>query len=342
MVICEAQTIAGSVAGQEEGLALDLLPLPPQSPTARDCADIMGVLIDRTRRDQVISYVDSFVQSGRPHQIVTVNVDFLNIAHRDRSFVQLLNDAALAVPDGMPLVWVSQIVGRRLPERITGTDLLCDCAALAARKGYRLFLLGAAPGVADAAADLLSERYPGLAVVGTYSPPECGEFTPQENAKIVELVRAARPEMLFVALGTPKQEKWIYQNLQDLGVPVCIGVGGVFNFITGRIPRAPQPLQRAGLEWLFRLLLEPRRLWRRYLVDDTRALSRALLYALRKPRPGSDSRRDGTPAVAGGSLSLGAAAMPLHPRHPEPAEWHLAAPVTGVNTAQSVSLPPCD
>lgn len=342
MVICEAQTTAGSVAGQEEGLALDLLPLPSPSLTDRDCADIMGVLIDRTRRDQVIAHVDMFVQSGRPHQIVTVNVDFLNIAHRDPSFVQLLNDAALSVPDGMPLVWVSQIVGRRLPERITGTDLLCDCAELAARKGYRLFLLGAAPGVADEAADLLSQRYPGLEVVGTYSPPECGEFTSQENAKIVELVRAARPEMLFVALGTPKQEKWIYQNLQDLGVPVCIGVGGVFNFITGRIPRAPQPLQRAGLEWLFRLLLEPRRLWRRYLVDDTRALSRALLYALRNPLPASDPRLDGVPPAASGSLSLGAAAVPLHPRHAEPADWHLSAPVTGVSTAQSVSLPPYD
>ncbi len=288
MVLCEAEAERVSAAELEPGY--------PAAPTTgtRDCTDIMGVLIDRTRRDQVLSQVDAFVRSRKTHQIVTVNVDFLNIAHRDPSFVRLLNNAAIAVPDGMPLLWVSRIVGHPLPERITGTDLLDGCARLAAQRGYRMFLLGAAPGVADEAAALLQRRYPGLNVVGTYAPPECVEFDPAENLHIHDLVRAAQPDLLFVALGTPKQEKWIYQNLQELGVPVCVGVGGVFNFITGRIPRAPQPFQRAGLEWLFRLLLEPRRLWHRYLVDDTRALGRALLYSLRQSR----SRRDERPAPA--------------------------------------------
>jgi N-acetylglucosaminyldiphosphoundecaprenol N-acetyl-beta-D-mannosaminyltransferase len=248
----------------------------------RDCTDVMGVLIDRTSRDRVLAQIDGFVQSGKPHQVVTVNVDFLNIAHQDRSFVRLLNAAALSVPDGMPLVWLSRVLRRPLPERITGTDLILNCADLAAQRGYRMFLLGAAPGVADEAAALLATRYPGLRIVGTYAPPACEEFDPEENARIIDQIRAARPDMLFVALGTPKQERWIYQNLEELGVPVCIGVGGVFNFITGRLPRAPEALQQAGLEWLFRLMLEPRRLWRRYLVDDTRALWRALHYAARQ------------------------------------------------------------
>ena len=281
MAICEAE-IADQTASQlMTPMAPNLRLDGPSSLNKRDCADIMGVLIDRTPRADVIAQVERFVQSGRPNQIVTINVDFLNIAHKDRSFVSLLNAAALAVPDGMPLLWVSRLVGQRLPQRITGTDLLTDCAALAAQAGYRMFLLGAAPGVAEAAGQVLETRYPGLQIAGSYAPPE-GEFTAEENAHILDLVRAARPDMLFVALGTPKQERWIYENLEALGVPLCIGIGGVFNFITGRIPRAPQAMQRIGLEWLFRLLLEPRRLWRRYLVDDTQALYRAVHYAVRR------------------------------------------------------------
>ncbi len=282
MATCEAEIADRTATELTPLMAPDLRLDGPATRSKRDCADIMGVLIDRTPRADVIAQVERFVQSGQPNQIVTINVDFLNIAHKDRSFVALLNAAALAVPDGMPLLWVSRLVGQRLPQRITGTDLLTDCAALAARMGYRMFLLGAAPGVAEAAGRVLEARYPGLQIAGSYAPPEQGDFTAEENARIVALVRAAQPDMLFVALGTPKQERWIYENLEALGVPLCIGIGGVFNFITGRIPRAPQAMQRVGLEWMFRLLLEPRRLWRRYLVDDTRALYRAVHYAVRR------------------------------------------------------------
>src|SRR5439155_5019979 len=191
---------------------------------------------------------------------------------------------ALAVPDGMPLLWLSRALGTPLPERITGTDLLLDCAALAAERGYRLFLLGAVPGVGDALAAKLVARHPALQIAGTYAPPYYNGEDSGEEARMVERVRAARPHLLFVALGTPKQERWIYKYLDVLGVPVCIGVGGVFNFITGRIPRAPHLMQRLGLEWLFRLALEPQRLWKRYLVDDTQALIRAILWSQRHPR----------------------------------------------------------
>ena len=299
VAICEADVAARTTTELTTPVALDLRRDGPSTRSRRDCADIMGVLIDRTPRASVIAQVERFVQSGRPNQIVTVNVDFLNIAHKDRSFVSLLNAAALAVPDGMPLLWVSRLVGQRLPQRITGTDLLTDCAALAARAGYRIFLLGAAPGVAEAAGRVLEARYPGLQIAGSYAPPEQGDFTATENARIVDLVRATRPDMLFVALGTPKQERWIYENLEALGVPLCVGIGGVFNFITGRVPRAPQAMQRFGLEWLFRLLLEPRRLWRRYLVDDTRALYRAVHYAVRRRA----TRTHETPAGVGSVVS---------------------------------------
>ncbi|HMA34525.1 MAG TPA: WecB/TagA/CpsF family glycosyltransferase [Chloroflexia bacterium] len=326
MALCEAEAACLSVTDSESAFAPDYPGARPFLPAARDCTDIMGVLIDRTHRARVLAQIDAFVQSGRPHQVVTVNVDFLNIAYQDRSFVRLLNDAAIAVPDGMPLLWVSRLVGQPLPERITGTDLLCGCAELAARQGYRLFLLGAAPGVAAEAAQVLESRYPHLQIVGTYAPPERGEFDPAENARIVAMIRAAQPEMLFVALGTPKQEKWIYRNLDQLGVPVCVGVGGVFNFITGRIPRAPQMLQRAGLEWLFRLVLEPRRLWRRYLIDDTHALYRALRYSFRQRH----QARAEQPR---------ASAVPVHPLGPEAVDWHLAARETTASVVASVPAP---
>ncbi len=287
MALCEADT------AQRGDSVPDDVSTTPAFFTApvRNYTEIMGVIIDRIRREEVLAQIDTYVQSGVPHQIVTVNVDFLNIAHRDQAFVHLLNAAAVSVPDGMPLVWVSRLIGGALPERITGTDLIYGCAELAARQGYRLFLLGAAPGVADEAAVLLEQRYPGLRIAGTYAPPECEAFGPAENAAIVERIRATHPDMLFVALGTPKQEKWIYQNLQALDVPVCIGVGGVFNFITGRLPRAPEAWQRFGLEWLFRLVLEPRRLWRRYLLDDTRALARVLWHAASHRMPWAAARR---------------------------------------------------
>lgn len=298
------------------------LPLP--AAPARDCADITGILIDRLRRPEVLSLIDQYIQSRRPHQVVTVNADFLSIADREPDFIDVLNAAAISVPDGMPLIWLSRLLGTPLPERITGTDLLMDCAALAAAHGYRIFLLGAAPGVAEALAAHLTARYPGLEIAGTYSPPYFAGRDPDAEAAMVAVVRAAQPDLLFVAMGTPKQERWIYNHLDLLDVPVCIGVGGVFNFITGRIPRAPRLLQTLGLEWLFRLALEPRRLWRRYLVDDTRALAQALIHRRNLARQ------------ARNAASVAPARSPAAGPYP-PAPAHL--PVVPASLAESVEWP---
>ncbi len=299
----------------------DVLP----AASARDCADIIGILIDRLSRPEVLTRIDQFVQMRRPHQIVTVNSDFLSIANREPDFIDLLNAAAISVPDGMPLIWLSRLLGKPLPERITGTDLLMDCAALAAAKGYRIFLLGAAPGVADALAVHLTALYPGLQIAGTHSPPYFAGRDPEAEATMTALVRDARPDILFVAMGTPKQERWIYNHLTALDVPVCIGVGGVFNFVTGRIPRAPRLLQQLGLEWLFRLTLEPRRLWRRYLVDDSRALVQAVAYSRGRGRRTNPARRRATASPTSTPISH------------SPAPPHLS--VVPANLAESVEWP---
>jgi N-acetylglucosaminyldiphosphoundecaprenol N-acetyl-beta-D-mannosaminyltransferase len=234
---------------------------------------MLDVNIHALAMADVLELLEQFVETRRPHQIVTVNLDFVRLARRDPAFRRAVNLADLAVADGMPLVWLSRLMGQTLPERIAGIDLLEAAAALAAGRGYRVYLLGAAPGVADAAAQELVRRYPALEIAGTYAPPH-GEFSATENENMIARVRAAGVDMLFVAFGAPRQDTWIRDHLQELGVPLCMGVGGSFNFLAGQQPRAPRWVQQAGLEWVHRLVHEPRRLWKRYLLGDLPILAR--------------------------------------------------------------------
>ncbi len=240
-----------------------------------DRSRVLGVAIDRVTRSEALARLDEFVREGRPRQVATVNLDFLRLAQRDTGFFAALAGADLVVADGMPVVWLSRLAGAPLPERVAGIDLVDDCAALAAERGYGVYLLGAAPGVASTAAAALRRRYPRLRIVGTLSPP-AWPFAAEMDAELVASVREARPEMLFVALGAPRQDLWLAAHLHELGVPVCIGVGGSFDLLAGRLRRAPGWMQRHGLEWLFRLAQEPGRLWRRYLLRDLPLLARAL------------------------------------------------------------------
>jgi N-acetylglucosaminyldiphosphoundecaprenol N-acetyl-beta-D-mannosaminyltransferase len=211
-------------------------------------------------------------------------MDFVRIAHGDAEFRSVINQADLAVPDGVPVLWAARLNGAPLLERVTGVDVVEQGAALAAERGYRIFLLGAEDGVAAEAAAELERRNPGLPIAGIYSPP-VGPSSDEENERMVALVRAARPDILFVAFGAPKQDVWISHHLHQLGVPVCVGVGGTFNFLAGRVPRAPRWMQRRGLEWAYRLRQEPRRLWRRYLVGDLPLFLRLATARLVPVRP---------------------------------------------------------
>lgn len=252
------------------------LPKVAEPSATRRRVDLRGVLLDRVDRPEAIDRISGFLESGTPHQIVTVNLDFLAIAQTNPRFRDTLNLADLAVADGMPLVWVSRLRGEAVPERVTGVWLAEECCRIAAERNAGVFLLGAAPGVAAAAGRELETRYPGLRVVGAYAPP-IGAIDDAENDHILEQIRQATPSFLFVALGAPRQDLWIRDNLQRIGVPVAMGVGCVFDVLAGRIDRAPAWMQRAGLEWAFRLGREPRRLWRRYLVQDTPMLGRLLV-----------------------------------------------------------------
>jgi N-acetylglucosaminyldiphosphoundecaprenol N-acetyl-beta-D-mannosaminyltransferase len=229
--------------------------------------ELLGTPIDRVERHTLAARLHAFLVSGQPHQIVTANLDFLAIARRRDGFRHLLANVDLVVCDGKPLQWAAALRGDALPARVTGSDILVETCQLSAAHGYRLFLLGAAPGVADRAARALERLYPGVVIAGTYAPP-VGAFDTAEDDAIVARVREARADALFVALGAPRQDEWIRDHLGALDVPLCVGVGGIFNFFAGETRRAPAWMQRCGMEWAFRLAQEPGRLWRRYLRDD--------------------------------------------------------------------------
>jgi N-acetylglucosaminyldiphosphoundecaprenol N-acetyl-beta-D-mannosaminyltransferase len=222
---------------------------------------ILGVRVDAITFDATLARIEGYIADGRPRQIVTVNPEFVMASQSNAEFRRVINEAALALPDGTGVWWASRRLGCPVPERVPGVDLVARLASLSAARGFRIYLLGAMPGVAEMAAKVLCDRYPGLIVAGTYA----GTPRVEDEAGIIAQVRAARPHILLVAYGAPAQDLWIARNLDRLGVPVGIGVGGAFDYLAGVHPLAPRWLRRIGLEWLYRLVTQPRR-WRRMLA----------------------------------------------------------------------------
>lgn len=223
---------------------------------------VLDVPVHRVTMSETLWLIQSYLAEPRLHQICTVNPEFIMRAQTDDAFRAVLKGADLCIPDGAGLLLAARRLGRPLVERVAGSDLVYLLAEQAARAGKRLFLLGAAPGVAAEAANILQARYPGLIVAGTYA----GSPAPDENDEIVGRVNASSAEILYVAYGAPRQDMWIARNRANLTtVRVAIGVGGALDFITGRAVRAPLWMQRLHLEWLHRLWREPWR-WRRMLA----------------------------------------------------------------------------
>lgn len=221
---------------------------------------------DNVNMAEAIERIDALIGSRKPAIVVTPNVDHVVRAHRDPAYAALVGAADLVLADGQPIVWTSRFSGTCLKERVAGSDLFPKLCEFAARRGYRVFFFGGAPGAAQAAREVLQQRNPELQVTGTFCPPYGFEHDPAENRRALEAIEASRPDILFVGLGSPKQERWIAAHMHDYGPAVSIGVGISFSFIAGFVRRAPRWMQRSGLEWLHRLCAEPQRLWRRYLV----------------------------------------------------------------------------
>lgn len=226
-----------------------------------DSVRVLGVRVDDVTTAETLGILERFVAEGCPHRVATINPEFVVEAQRNHRFRVVLDEADLALPDGVGLIWASRLLGRPLRERVAGADLVPLIARLSAARGYGIYLLGAAPGVAEEAASVLERDNPGLRIVGTYA----GSPDPWEEHEIVARVTAASPEFLLVAYGAPRQDLWIHRNLERLGVPVCMGVGGALDFVAGVAVRAPTWMRKIGLEWLHRLRRQPWR-WRRMLA----------------------------------------------------------------------------
>jgi N-acetylglucosaminyldiphosphoundecaprenol N-acetyl-beta-D-mannosaminyltransferase len=246
---------------------------------------LLGVRVDCVTQQQAIERIDQLVSqykhSAEPlpcQQVVTVNTEFVMMAQQNTIFRNVINSAALVVADGAGIVWATRYLGKPTPERVTGTDTLVELAQLSATRGYRLYLLGAAPGVAEEAAHRLQHLAPGLHIAGTYA----GSPASVEEDAIIERVREAQADILCVAYGAPAQELWIARNLARLPVAVAMGVGGAYDFLSGRQLRAPLQMQKMSLEWLYRLYREPWRL-RRML-----AIPRFMLKVVLKGRKGQE------------------------------------------------------
>ena len=227
--------------------------------------------VDDVTYDEAVALIDRFIAEGGPHVVTTPNPEFVMAAREDARFRATLARAALNIPDGIGLILAARLLGEPIREHVRGTDLVERLAAHGAERGHRWFLLGAEDGVAREAAARLCRRHPAARVVGA----EPGSPRPEDDESVRALIRAAGPvDVILVAYGAPRQELWLERNLGPLGIPVGIGVGGVFNFLSGRAPRAPRWVRRLELEWLHRLVTQPWR-WRRQL-----ALPRFLLLAL--------------------------------------------------------------
>jgi N-acetylglucosaminyldiphosphoundecaprenol N-acetyl-beta-D-mannosaminyltransferase len=238
------------------------------------------VPIDVVTFAEALDAIEEMIVSKRGGSVFTPNIDHVVIAEEDPRFRRAYEDVSLSVVDGTPLLWASHLLGTPLPEKISGSDLMLPAIERAAARGFRVYLLGGADGVAKVAADKLHERFPTLEIAGYDSPRINVDESPDVRQKLVDQIKATKPDMIFVCLGAPKQELWIDSAREALKPAVLLGVGAGIDFVAGTAKRAPEWISKAGLEWLYRLSREPKRLWRRYLIRDPKflvILARALL-----------------------------------------------------------------
>ncbi|MEJ1978049.1 MAG: WecB/TagA/CpsF family glycosyltransferase [Acetobacteraceae bacterium] len=240
-----------------------------------DRVNILGVQVSAITMEDATAAFATWIRDRTPHYVCITGVHGVMESQRDPELKSIHNCAGMVTPDGMPLVWMSHWLGFRRVERVYGPDLMRAMTALSARRGYRNFYYGGGPGTADHLKDVLTCTHPGLQVVGTLSPP-FRPLSPEEDAAIVEAINATQPDIVWVGLSTPKQERWMASHVGRITAPVLVGVGAAFDFLAGEKPQAPIWMQRNGLEWLFRAMSEPRRLGWRYARNNPAFAYRAL------------------------------------------------------------------
>mgnify|MGYP001046305636 CR=1 FL=1 len=226
--------------------------------------NILGVRVDLVDLPQTLQLIENFIDSGRPHQIVVVNVSKIVRAQYDDFLKKIINDADLVGADGVPVVWMSKLFKPEIPGRVNGTDLMEALVAAAAQKGYSVYFFGAEDDVINKVVAFYSKKYPTLKIAGARN----GYFSEDEEIDIVKQIRKSNADIMFVGFGSPKKEIFINKYKYQMNVPVIHGVGGSFDVVAGKTKRAPVWMQKYGLEWFFRILQEPKRMLKRYLITN--------------------------------------------------------------------------
>jgi len=241
---------------------------------------LMGCQVDNLTMEETLGKIESFIASGQPHQHVVVNVDKLVKASRDPALQRIINDCALVNVDGMPVVWASRLLGKPLKERVAGVDLFEALMRRAGERGWRVFLLGAREEVVREVAEVYGRRYPRLVLAGYRNGYWNGE---EDEAAVAAQIGASRADLLFVAISSPKKEQFLGKYQAQMRIPFAMGVGGSFDVVIGKVKRAPRWMQRSGLEWFYRFLQEPRRMFRRYFIEDMAFIGLLIKEALKRP-----------------------------------------------------------
>jgi N-acetylglucosaminyldiphosphoundecaprenol N-acetyl-beta-D-mannosaminyltransferase len=256
----------------------------PTSIRRHEHADVLGVAVSAVNMERAVQLAEEWIDSGENGYVCVTGVHGVMEAQADSDFLSILNAAAINVPDGMPMSWVGHIQGFKTMDRVYGPDFMLEMCTISVERGYRHFLYGGQEGVAQLLAQRLQERFPGLQIAGTYTPP-FRALNGQEEQDLLRLVAESKPHMLWVGLSTPKQERFMANFGARLNVPLLVGVGAAFDIHTGRSKDAPAWIKRAGLQWFHRLLQEPRRLGRRYLVNNPRFMVKITRQLLTKKKP---------------------------------------------------------
>lgn len=275
---------------------------------ATETVAVLSVPFAKVTEQDTINAIEAMIAAGKPHYLATGNVDFLLQASKDVELRRILHDADLVVCDSKPIVWISRVLGNALPERVAGSDLTPALLEVAEQKGYSVFFLGGRPDIGERAMENIRKKHPNLANLHYYSPPNQAVLEMDHDA-INQRIIDAKPDMLFVSFGCPKQEKWIAMNYQKIGVPMSVGVGATIDFLAGAVSRAPVWMQKIGLEWLYRMCREPKRLFKRYMMGIAFFfihVPRQILGLATLSRPsGTKSQTTGVPT-----------------KRPQPESWH--------------------
>lgn len=230
--------------------------------------DVLGVKVNVTNLSLASQTISQWIDSRQKTYVCVAPVSTIVDCQKDKKYQEIVNNSGMTTPDGMPLVWLGKIHGEKTIERTYGPDLMLHLCSFSQDKGYRHYFYGSSAKTIELLQQRLKKQFPGLNIVGSFSPP-LRDARAMEEGEILAQINAANPDILWVALGSPKQDYWMHLHRSRLNVPVMIGIGAAFDFLAGTKPQAPVWMRRCGLEWFFRLLSEPRRLWKRYLLGNT-------------------------------------------------------------------------